>query len=371
MFRCNDCKFERETQWVKCPKCNKFGTAHYIQEQSPVEIATVKTDVPVRIPSPVLARKMPFAARPKQGAAGVPKQASTGPAPKAPMSSGLAPKQPASKAAVSSRATSPRPALHSTQPRPVAKSGAPLIPSTTNYPGAALNPASGGQRPAPKPAVIFRINDAGRVRAAEIQQKFKTKGVFVRSIQLKHVECVNAPLVAFDPRTRSVAGMYCDAWTLSHPTIPQRFFQMGGEEAKRAISLIVDWTATDDRIVRCSAKDASTNKTFGPKDLAMTPDEAEAALADLLLECKGMKDHNEVNICQVARASLVGLIWSPIERPTILSDGTNEWQTTRPKVQRWVTDKLKPQGAATNGLPVFTYAISATEMTLTYLDFLP
>jgi hypothetical protein len=219
------------------------------------------------------------------------------------------------------------------------------------------------------PPVHIR-SDAGRPRSEEILKAFKEDGLWLRSVQFKNCQCLTEPDIKLDPKTRSVAGLFCDAWTYAHPTISQYLFQLHPTEGKRAVALIVDWTKTADRYVDYAVTDRASNKTFESNAVAKMPEETRRDMETMrkTLSSVSVVGHNEVRTCQIRKDALVGLIWSPILLPTPLSDGGVTWDDTKSKFEKFVL-QLKSKGVAKQGLPIFTYEVSSG-MTLTYIDFI-
>ncbi len=224
----------------------------------------------------------------------------------------------------------------------------------------------------PQSVVLLR-SDTGRAVASAVQKAFEEHGLWLRSVQFKNCQCVTEPNIPpLDEKTRSVKGLYADSWTYAHPSIAQYLFQMHPTEGKRAVALIVDWKKTAERFVEYALKDMSSNKRFGDKDVAKTEDETARDMEKMRRELANKKaiEHNEVRTCQIHKEALVGLIWSPILNPTALSDGGMRWEEqTKPKFINFVK-KLQTAGAAKDGLPIFSYEVSAAGMTLTYIDFI-
>lgn len=164
-------------------------------------------------------------------------------------------------------------------------------------------------------------------------------------------------------------GMFCDSWTYAHPSISQDFFQMGGDNGRRAVALMVDWTKTKDRYVQHFLEDASSNKTF-VNEFAK-PDKCEGAMRSLRDELGGRAVmHNEVRAAQIRREALIGLLWSPVRGSVfVTAEGEETWEQTKPKFQKFVNE-IQKAGAAQGGLPIFVYERSATGMRLDFLDFI-
>lgn len=220
------------------------------------------------------------------------------------------------------------------------------------------------------PNVAVLRSSAGRTAAAEILKVFSDSGLWLRSVQFKNCQCVTEPDIQLDATTGSVKGLFADSWTYAHPSIAQYLFQLHPTEGKRAVALVVDWTKTSDRYVEYALKDMSSNKKFGDKDLVKPAAQTARDMARMRTELAGQKsiDHNEVRTCQIRKDGLVGLIWSPILHPTPLSDGGVTWDESKPRFEKFV-QALQSAGAATKGLPIFTYEV-AGGMTLTYIDFI-
>lgn len=259
-------------------------------------------------------------------------------------------------------------------PSPVKISGT-VSPRRSSGPERVLKPVLNAQPQSPKLSVVANPmvslrSDAGRTRADELRKTFESDGLWLRSVQFKNCQCLTEPNITLDPQTRSVGGLFCDAWTYAHPTIPQYLFQLHPTEGKRAVALIVDWTKTDDRYVDYTITDRSSNKTFESKAVAKLPEETRTDMAAMRRQLAGLStvSHNEVRTCQVRKEALVGLIWSPILLPTGLSDGGVTWEDTKARFQVFIRD-LQSKGVATQGLPIFTYEVGAA-MVLTYIDFI-
>ncbi|MCW7541062.1 hypothetical protein OOT46_24905 [Aquabacterium sp. A7-Y] len=248
---------------------------------------------------------------------------------------------------------------------------APPVTRVTKPPLAVNQSLPSGSASGGSTAVVARRSSAGGAAVAEILKTYEKHGLWLRSVQIKNCQCVTEPDTAPQASTRSVAGMYADSWTYAHPRIAQYLFQLHPTEGKRAVGLIVDWTQTADRYVEYALKDMSSNKKFGDKDVAQTPDKTAIDMAEILRQLAGQPnvEHNEVRSCQIRKEALVGLIWSPILRPTPLSDGGVTWQDSKDKFEKLVR-ALKAAGAAQNGLPVFTYEVTGGGMVLSPLDFI-
>ena len=217
-------------------------------------------------------------------------------------------------------------------------------------------------------------------RAKVVHEAFEQRGLWIRSIQMSHTECITADPIKLKA-DMSVGGDFADSWSFAAPELPQYFFQMEPEEGKRLVALIVDWALTADRFVECSTVDKSSNKTFGPQDKRRTFGETKEAMGKFRKTLRPsapgkLIGHNEIRSVQIDRSALVGLLWNPILRPTALSEGKGKawttWQDSRQRFQEFVNDIAK-RGAGKNGLPVFRYEVNAANappMVLEYLDFI-
>lgn len=226
---------------------------------------------------------------------------------------------------------------------------------------------------APAPAPRPKLEDWQLSAGKSVCDALAKEGLWVRSIQMKHAECLTADEIDINAvRERGLKDVYIDCWTYAHVAIPQTFFQMGEDESGRALALIVDWQKTKDRYVSYSAGDASSNKT--PLATARLPEagKAEKDMSALRGEVAGKEAHNEVRTVQICRSALVGLLWHPILRPRMgLSDGHATWEATRPRFQSFVNaltykslDNRRVH-VCPGGLPVFRYRIVEAQKTRT------
>lgn len=335
MYICGKCGEYTDKQRIKCPSCNTIGTIRFDNEQaeaSPAPVAAIVhplTPGHIPFPQPVLKKQL----SPRISIVSVSSPSGSPPR--------VAPDSPKSP-------ISPRASLSSS-----------VLPSGPN-------------------TVLMR-SAAGKQMANAVIETFKKDGLLVRSVQLKNCQCITADDIGFDSATREIPkGAYIDGYTYAHPSIAQLFFQLspnGGErsgEGKRAMALLIDWRQNQDRYVDSSTTDMSANKqglvgskTREVQDCARDVAELQRALGD-----SKFHSHNEIRFIQVAKDSLVGLIWCPIDNPTPLSDGGQTWDIgSKDKFTRKVAE-FKAAGAAKNGLPVFTYTLGA-QMTLEYLDYIP
>ena len=322
MYRCDSCGWETTVMTVRCKGigCGRAGTMRAVLDEP------AATNVPI-----------------------VPK-AATAPPNRHAVTRPVVPKAPVTRPNI----TGANPPAPLTPPTRVVQTGLPqMVPAVVAPPG---NVAAVRAPPGEESAAVLDV--------------FERSGVWMRAVQFKNCQCVTAPDIRFDASTRSVSGLFADSWTYAHPSIGQHLFQMHPTEGKRAVALIVDWTQTDDRYVSYSVTDASSNKTFLPKEVAQPPEQTARDMAAMRRELAGRNsvDHNEVRTCQIQKRALIGLIWNPILRPTPLSDGGATWEDSKAKFQAFMRT-LQAAGVAPNGLPVFTYEVSGG-MTLTFLDFL-
>jgi hypothetical protein len=393
MFRCKQCKWESPTMVVRCQGCKTLGTMAAVADTgdakpsaTPAPIVRQVTPPPVVKPAPIaspvpvpraIGLGAPSSPIPVPRAFGLGAPSSPIPVPRAfglgappspipvPRAFGLgAPSSPKGLSPFDLLPASAPPTLHIVgTPAPLwvaAPARAVKMPPSPTVAAATV----------PMPQTVTLRSSAGTAAAAEIDKVFTEKGLWLRSVQFKNCQCITDPDIPFNTSTRSVSGLYADSWTYAHPTIAQYLFQLHPTEGKRAVALIVDWTKTADRYVEYSFKDMSSNKRFGERDFAKPPDQTDKDMTRMRAELAGLKsvEHNEVRTCQVNKEALVGLIWSPILRPTGLSDGAATWDESRAKFVTFVA-ALKRAGAAEHGLPVFMYEV-AGGMTLTYLDFI-
>jgi len=334
-FRCDtkDCGWVSPVMTVRCRgKCKRAGTMRMVAEgdlKAAVEPASSASH-PVKPVAPVTAQ----------------------------------PHQPASPHPAPPKASLPSRTITGTVPP--AKSGSPEL---VIKPVLSKTPQKPPVSVVASPPVHVR-SDAGRPRSEEILKAFKEDGLWLRSVQFKNCQCLTEPDITLDPKTRSVAGLFCDAWTYAHPTISQYLFQLHPTEGKRAVALIVDWTKTADRYVDYAVTDRASNKTFEANAVARLPEETQRDMATMRKTLSGISvvGHNEVRTCQIRKDALVGLIWSPILLPTALSDGGVTWEDTKSKFEKFVL-QLQSKGVAKKGLPIFTYEVSSG-MTLSYIDFI-
>jgi hypothetical protein len=201
----------------------------------------------------------------------------------------------------------------------------------------------------------------GENLAQAVIQKFASKGLLLRSVQQKNSQCLTAqPITLAADKPRDVGSQYCDAWTLGHPSVPCPLYQMGGgDEGKRSVALIVDWTQTKDRIVSCHSIDIASNKKFVEGTQTLPTLDVERVMAEHLTQVKGKTEHNEVRTCQISKEALVGLIWSPITSGNFFAkkEGGATWEATKAKFQEYL-QTLKEGGVPiVAGLPVFRYTV--------------
>ena len=313
MYRCDNCHWESNVMTVRCKgiDCGRPGTMRAVEQS-----ATAQSAAPLQKLNVPLVPKVPAI-----------KQNISGANPPAPL----------------------------TPPTRVVRTGPPptvpvvAAPSSSN--------------------VVARRAVPGKESAA-VLQVFEQSGLWLRSVQFKNCQCLTEPDIKFDATTRSVKGLFADSWTYAHPSIAQYLFQLHPTEGKRAVALMVDWTQTADRYVEYALKDMSSNKRFADKDVAKSPEQTALDMQAMRGALAGQKsiEHNEVRTCQIQKQALVGLIWSPILKPTVLSDGRETWEESKPRFESFLR-KLRAAGVAPNGLPIFTYEVSGSGMTLTFLDF--
>jgi hypothetical protein len=196
------------------------------------------------------------------------------------------------------------------------------------------------------------------------------KGLWCRSIQLKHPECLTAKDIEFNPK--DLDRQFCDCWSFAHSDIPQEFFQLAQKDKSgaRCIALLVDWRKTTDRYVEYSLQDASSNKTF-LKGTSVKPDQCAEHMGKMLENLRGKKTVtcNEVRTCQIKKDALVGLLWGPVVGNSLEPEGKAEWGETRSAIVKLV-QTLKDNNIALQGLPIFCYSNSETTQSLDYMDYI-
>lgn len=335
MYRCDNCRWETSVMTVRCKGigCGRTGTMRAVEGSATTQSAA---------PSP----NANTASVPKANVPIMPKVV-TAPAMKP---AATTPKVPATS--VNIRGANPPAQL--TPPTRVVRTGP--VPT-----GPAIAAASSSN--------VVSLRAVPGKESAAVLQVFGKSGLWLRSVQFKNCQCLTEPDIKFDANTRSVKGLFADSWTYAHPSIAQYLFQLHPTEGKRAVALIVDWTQTADRYVEYALKDMSSNKKFGDKDVAKSPDQTVLDMQLMRGALAGLTsiEHNEVRTCQIQKQALVGLIWSPILKPTALSDGKETWEESKPAFQSFLRT-LQAAGVAPSGLPIFTYEV-AGGMTLTFLDF--
>jgi hypothetical protein len=234
--------------------------------------------------------------------------------------------------------------------------------------------------------------------AKAILARFADEGLWVRTFSLKQYKfiiCEDDPL----PKVKSEglsSEVSCDQLTFAHETIPQFFFQMKTDDAKRCLALIVDWTQTADRFVDCSSGDIGSNKIFTSKDTIKDASVTRSEMAKLLQTLKekaarGTIDHNEVRSIKINNNAIVALLWNPVSanyHGSLLYPGTSEWlpakdmKGTKPLFQNFIDricdantlidlgkGKKAPQTPLSlRVFPIFQYSVADGKMTLTHID---
>jgi hypothetical protein len=332
MFKCLNCGAEYESLKVKCSSCKITGRIAYFDDPSAEKGAS-------HSPPPLMSISKPVYALSKG------KSVEETPP--------LGPRLSATTKEV----------LPSSPPRVMQR---PLIESSASI-----------KSNSPQNIVLMR-SEAGRTKATEVLKTFTTHGLLVRSVQLKHCECILSPNIEFDSETRDVPmGTWIDGYTYAHPSIAQIFFQLSPSgssatgEGKRAMALVIDWTKTEDRYFDYSTGDMSANKQAlsGAKTKELGQCARDMGILRRELGDGRNHGHNEVRFIQIHKESLVGLIWCPIALPTPLSDGRETWDEVSKGLFARQVEKFKTAGTALDGLPIFTYEVNAG-MTLEYLDFI-
>jgi hypothetical protein len=185
--------------------------------------------------------------------------------------------------------------------------------------------------------------------AFAVYQRFMRDGLLARSVQAHAPHNFKTDVDSDLKPGDSVVGQHRDCWSFIHPWIKMPLYQMSNLDVDpqklavgRSMAMLVDWTATWDRVVDAVVQDASSNQTFVsgklPAKLTDLAQDMEAFIGKLATASS--VTNNEVRTIQVKNSALVGFIWSPSVKSaqSILNKAAgSDWKKdAKPHFQKYV-----------------------------------